>query len=62
MLTGGIGARASDFFQRYGIQTVTGAEGTVRQAVDTYQRNRITSSAPCHESSHDCRGEHLHNP
>jgi predicted Fe-Mo cluster-binding NifX family protein len=60
MLTGGMGARASAFFRQYGIQTVTGAEGTVRQAIDAFLQGRIADSAPCHESAHGCGDEHGH--
>jgi predicted Fe-Mo cluster-binding NifX family protein len=59
MLTGGMGARASAFFGQYGIQPVTGAEGTVRQAVDAFLEGRLADSAPCHESAHGC-GDHIH--
>jgi predicted Fe-Mo cluster-binding NifX family protein len=54
ILTGGMGARAACFFQEYGIEPVTGAGGTVRQAVDAYLQGQIAGSAPCHEGTHDC--------
>ena len=58
MLTGGMGARATGLFQQYGVQPVTGAEGTVRQAVDAFMQGQITGSAPCHESTHGCGDAH----
>jgi predicted Fe-Mo cluster-binding NifX family protein len=54
MLTGGMGARAAAFFDQYGIRSVTGATGTVRQAIESYLQGRIAGSAPCHESTHGC--------
>jgi predicted Fe-Mo cluster-binding NifX family protein len=58
MLTGGMGARATGFFQQYGIQPVTGAKGTVRQAVDAFMQGQVTGSMPCHESTHGCGDAH----
>lgn len=50
MLTGGMGARAAAFFEQYGIQPVTGAAGTVRQALAAYQQSELGGWAPCSES------------
>lgn len=50
MLTGGMGGRAIDFFRQYGIQTATGAGGTVRQAVEHYLGGGLQGAAPCTES------------
>jgi predicted Fe-Mo cluster-binding NifX family protein len=60
MLTGGMGARAAGFLQQFGIQPVTGAEGTVRQAVEAFLQGQIVGSKPCHESTHGCGDEHGH--
>ena len=60
MLTGGMGAGASAFFRQYGIQTVTGAEGTVRQAIEDFLQGKIAGGKPCHESTHGCGDEHDH--
>jgi predicted Fe-Mo cluster-binding NifX family protein len=62
MLTGGMGYRAVTFFEQYGIQPVTGASGTVRQAVEHYLGGRLAGAAPCHESVAGCHGEHGHHP
>ena len=59
MLTGGMGARATGFFQQYGIQPVTGAEGTVRQTVEALMRGQIAGHAPCHEGAHGCGDTHI---
>jgi len=50
MLTGGMGGRAVAFFEQYGIQPVTGAAGTVRQALECFQRGELGGYAPCSES------------
>jgi predicted Fe-Mo cluster-binding NifX family protein len=61
ILTGGMGARATAFFQHYGIQPVTGASGTVREAVQAYLQGQLTGAAPCHEhEGHNCGDEHGH--
>lgn len=50
MVTGGMGSRAAAFFAQYGIQPVTGAAGTVRQALEAFRRGELGSWAPCGES------------
>jgi predicted Fe-Mo cluster-binding NifX family protein len=50
MLTGGMGGRAIAFFQQYGIQPVTGAYGTVRNALEQYLGGSLYGAAPCKES------------
>ncbi len=50
MLAGGMGGRAISFFQQYGIQTATGAGGTVRQAIEQYLAGALQSAAPCADS------------
>ena len=50
MLAGGMGSRAAAFFEQYGIRPVTGAAGTVRQALDRFQRGELGGWAPCSES------------
>lgn len=50
MLTGGMGGRAVSFFENFGIEPVTGAAGTVRQALEQYLGGRLRGAAPCKES------------
>ena len=50
LLTGGMGSRAVDFFTQYGIEVVTGATGTVRQAVEQYLAGQLRGHAPCQQS------------
>ena len=52
MLAGGMGHRAVNFFQQYGIEAVTGASGTVRQAVQSYLGGDLQGAEPCAESQH----------
>lgn len=50
MLTGGMGGRAFQFFQQYGIQAVTGATGTVRHTVERFLDGTLQGGVPCRES------------
>jgi predicted Fe-Mo cluster-binding NifX family protein len=52
MLAGGMGRRAVSFFQQYGIEAVTGASGTVRQAMQRYLGGELRGAEPCAESQH----------
>ena len=54
MLSGGMGRRAISFFEQYGIQAVTGASGTVRQALEQYLGGTLQGAEACRESTdHD---------
>ncbi len=59
MLTGGMGGRAIMFFQQYGIEGVTGAYGTVQQAVEHYLGGQLQGAAPCRESQEHGHGHEL---
>jgi len=61
MLTGGMGARAVAFFEQYGIRPVTGAAGTVRQALECFQGGELSGWAPCSESVAHGHGDHNHD-
>ena len=37
----GMGGRAIDFFNRLGIEIITGASGTVKEVVDAFLKNRL---------------------
>jgi predicted Fe-Mo cluster-binding NifX family protein len=61
VLSGGIGARAIQYFTAAGIQTATGADGTVRQSLENYLVGSFPASAPCDESvSHGHSHGHAH--
>jgi predicted Fe-Mo cluster-binding NifX family protein len=61
MLSGGMGRRAIQFFEGYGIHAATGAYGTVRQAVESYLGGELRGAEPCKESEeHHKHGHHHH--
>lgn len=49
MLTGGMGWRAIALFEEYGIEAVTGAQGTVRRALEGYLGGELRGVQPCEE-------------
>jgi len=57
MLTGGMGRRAIDFFQQYGIRAATGAAGTVQMALENYLQGELQGAEPCRESVEHAHGE-----
>lgn len=50
MVTGGMGERAAAFFDQYGIRPLTGAAGTVREALGSFQRGELTGWTACSDS------------
>jgi predicted Fe-Mo cluster-binding NifX family protein len=50
MLTGGMGRRAIAFFQQFNIKPVTGAQGTIAQALEQYLGGELQEAEPCAES------------
>jgi predicted Fe-Mo cluster-binding NifX family protein len=60
MLSDGMGGRAIQFFQQYDIQAATGANGTVRTAIESYLGGELTGAAPCNESVEHGHGAHQH--
>ncbi len=50
MLSGGMGGRAIQFFNQFGIDTATGASGTVKHAVTEFLSGNLSGTAPCAES------------
>ena len=62
MLTGGMGQRAIQFFQQFGIEAATGAQGTVRHALKMYFKEELREAEPCAESkAHAASGHHHHD-
>jgi len=59
MLSGGMGGRAIQFFNQFGIDTATGASGTVKQAVTEFLAGNLRGTAPCAESIEHGHG-HVH--
>jgi len=50
ILSGGMGGRAIQNFEELGIKAATGANGTVRQALENYFGGKLKEAAPCDES------------
>jgi len=60
LLSGGMGHRAVTFFQQYGIQPVTGASGTVRDALEDYLGGALSGVEPCADGQHLHLGNRIH--
>ena len=53
IIAGGMGQRAVSFFEGFGIEVATGAEGNVKTAVENYLKGTLAGTAPCkHDSCH----------
>lgn len=50
MLSGGMGGRAIQFFSQFGIETATGASGTVEDAVTRFLDGKLKGASSCAES------------
>jgi predicted Fe-Mo cluster-binding NifX family protein len=53
MIAGGMGPRAIDFFNQYGIDVATGVQGKARDIVEAYLRGEIQGVFPCDHHGHD---------
>jgi predicted Fe-Mo cluster-binding NifX family protein len=61
MLSGGMGRRAIQFFNDFGIETATGATGTVQDAVNAYLAGKLRGASSCADSeAHHHRHGHDH--
>ena len=60
MLSGGMGGRAIQFFQQFGIQAATGASGTVKTALENFFGGKLNEAAPCKESVEHGHDHHTH--
>ena len=49
MIAGGMGGRAIQFFQQFGIEPITGATGTVSEALDLYLSGRLKGFSTCND-------------
>ena len=57
MIAGGMGPRAIDMFNTFGIEVVTGAIGNAGNVLQAYLQGEITGVEPC---NHDHPGDHDH--
>jgi predicted Fe-Mo cluster-binding NifX family protein len=46
VLSGGMGIGAASFFRDFGIETATGASGTIRQTLEKYHNGELTGTEP----------------
>jgi predicted Fe-Mo cluster-binding NifX family protein len=60
MLSGGMGSRAIQFFQNFGIRAATGASGTVRMSLERYLGGELVGAVACatSETHHHDDGEY----
>lgn len=56
MLTGGMGGRAIALFDQLGIEAVTGAQGTVREALEAYLGGELQGAEACRDHGDRDRG------
>ncbi len=56
MLSGGMGGRAIQFFNQFGIDTASGAAGTVADAVAAYLDGSLSGAAACADSQAHSHG------
>lgn len=63
MISGGMGRGAANFFEHFGIETATGASGTVQQTLDKYFKGELGKDASCdhHEHGHGHGHHHGHD-
>lgn len=50
MISGGMGGRAIEFFEQFGIETATGATGAVQDALNAYLNGTLNGGSACAES------------
>jgi predicted Fe-Mo cluster-binding NifX family protein len=61
MISGGMGRRAIQFFDQFAIKPISGASGTVSEAVVCYLEGKITGASSCAESEAHAHGDHDHS-
>jgi predicted Fe-Mo cluster-binding NifX family protein len=52
MIAGGMGPRAIDLFNQFGIEVATGVQGQVRNVAAAYLDGRISGVFPCEHHDH----------
>jgi predicted Fe-Mo cluster-binding NifX family protein len=56
MIAGGMGPRAIELFDGYGIEAVTGALGKIKDVLATYLRGELRGAGACHHDHPDSCG------
>jgi predicted Fe-Mo cluster-binding NifX family protein len=62
IITGGMGRRDIELFQKYGIEPVAGSVGTVAQVLEKYLDGSLKGARPCRESIEQAPHEHKESP
>jgi len=57
MIAGGMGPRAIDFFNQFGIDVATGVQGKVKDIVEAYLKGEIQGIVACEHHDHECGEE-----
>lgn len=61
ILSGGMGGKAVEFFNTFGVTVGTGAKGLVGSAVRKFLAGQITSTEPCDHSQDEDPSHHHHH-
>ena len=60
IIAGGMGPRAIEFFDGFGIEAVTGAFGKIEDVLQAYLRGELRGAGGCHHDHPDSCGGHGH--
>ena len=58
MIAGGMGPKAIDMFNDFGIEVATGVGGKVEKVLKAYLDGRVQGTAPCEHDHGDSCGDH----
>ena len=58
MVAGGMGPKAIEMFNGFGIEVATGVGGKVEKVLNAYLEGRVKGTAPCEHDHADSCGEH----
>lgn len=58
MIAGGMGPRAIEFFDGYGIEAITGAMGKIKDVLEAYLRGELRGAGACHHDHPESCGHH----
>ena len=58
MVAGGMGPKAIDMFNDFGIEVATGVGGKVENVLKAYLEGRVKGTAPCEHDHADSCGDH----
>jgi predicted Fe-Mo cluster-binding NifX family protein len=60
MISGGMGRGAVNHFQNFGIETATGADGSVQQTLEKFFKGELSKDASCGHAGHSHQHGHGH--